>query len=133
MSRYLRKFPKYPDIRRVRQVSSHFGNFWIWNSQNTWESGKFLGESQVGLFFNYRNSSEISQIPSHFWNLKIYHPQIPIGIWEIWGIPQIPGNLAISPNTWESGEFPKFLFSSKELFLSDHVFRGDQTSRISLK
>ena len=60
--------------------------------------------------------------------LKIYHHQIPIGIWKfrefpkcwesgkfpkylrIWKISKIPENLGNFQNTWESG---KFLFSSK--------------------
>jgi len=52
----------------------------------------------VGKFPKYPDIWETSKI------LKI-----SIGFWEIWRIPQIPGILGNSPNTWESGEFPKCL------------------------
>ena len=57
---------------------------------------KLLRESDGSLFFMYTKFLkclaiwEISQI------LKVYHSQIPIGIWKNF------------PNTWESGEFSKF-------------------------
>lgn len=34
---------------------------------------------------------------------------LELGIWKIWGIPQILNILGNSPNTRESGEFPNYL------------------------
>ena len=84
-----------------------------------------IGKSQKNL-----GIWEISQTPMHlrnFWvTYEIYHPQIPIEIWEIWGIPQklrILGNSQNSlanfrvvyfsiigsfSNTKLFGKFPKF-------------------------
>ena len=76
--------------------------------------GNFPNTQIFGKFPRYPIKWKISKI------FKIYQPQIPIGISEISGIfqipgilgiceiPQIPGNLGKPPNTWESGEFPKF-------------------------
>ena len=56
--------------------------------------GDFPNARVSGKFLKYPGIWEISKI------LKIYHPKIPAGIWEISGIPQMPGNL---------GKFPKCL------------------------
>ena len=47
-----------------------------------------------GKFSKYPVISEIFKF------LKIYHSQLAIGLWEISGIPQMPGN---------HGKFPKYL------------------------
>ena len=103
-------------------------------SFNAWEFGEFsqfLRESEGSLFFDYWKFIKclafryIFQIPRHLrdfkisshlrylQNLKKYHRQSFIGIWEILGIPKMPGNKGNFPNILEYGKFPKFLFSSK--------------------
>ena len=55
------------------------------NSPNTWESwGIHQIPRGLGNFPKYPVIREISKI------LKIYHSQITIGIWEIFGISQMP-------------------------------------------
>ena len=94
------------------------------NSPNAWKSGEFPNSLEnlsvvyflnIGKFLKCLAIWEISQIPRHLGNfpkiqnfeklqnLKIHHPQISIGIWEIRGIPQLPENLGNSPNSYESG------------------------------
>ena len=79
----------------ISQMPGYLGNL-----PNSWVSGQFpkcLG------------SWEIPQISSHlrnFQNLKLYHPQIPKGIW---GISQMPVYLGNFPIVWVSGKFPKCL------------------------
>ena len=65
--------------------------------------GYFSNSQRFWEFPKYSVIWEISNI------LNIYHPQFPIEIWGISRIPQIPRNLVNFPNTWESGEFPKYL------------------------
>ena len=62
--------------------------------------GNFPNTQVLGKFIIYPVISEISKI------LKIYHPQIPIGIWEI---SQMPGYLGNFPIGWVSGIFTKCL------------------------
>ena len=83
------------EIWGISRMPRYLGNF-----PNAWVSGKFPKCLGFG---------EISQISSHlrtFQNLKIYHPQIPIGTWEI---SQMPENLGNFPNAWVSGKYPKCL------------------------
>ena len=50
---------------------------------------------------NLRNSLNIQSFEKISKIIKIYHSQIPLEIWEISGIPEMPVNLGNSPNTWE--------------------------------
>ena len=80
------KFPKCLGIWEISQMAGYLGNF-----PNAWVSGKF--PNCLGFW-------EIPQISRHLRNFKIfkiYHPQIPTGIW------------GISQNAWVSGKVLKWL------------------------
>ena len=91
----------------------------IRNYPKTWAFGKFPktpGISEISGWFIFQTwetsqkASYLENFPkSQIFKKKIHHPEIPIGIWEIWRIPQIPGILQISE------KFTKFLFL-KSLF-----------------
>jgi len=78
----------------------------IRNYPKNWAFGKFPktpGISEISGWFIFQTwetsqkASYLENFPkSQIFKKKIHHPEIPIGIWEIWRIPQIPGNLGKS-------------------------------------